>query len=275
MTTKQNTVQPASDGEQHGAHTGELSSGITLDKLEKLARMASVGPWHVREMGGDCFVEAPGSPDMAYRLDVCGDDYTGHGDEEQRHHNMQYIAAGDPDAVIALIERLRGSLALEQALAARCDGAERLRDRYRAESRDLRRQASNAASARDNALAERDTAEEERDALAAHVERLIRGGRYLHRELQQWSLTERDPETSAAMSTWDVIVDGTPTTSLARRDAEKECYGMQEALEALEYMDREVGSDRGALDATRDELRARVADYRRQAEQAGMNGGET
>lgn len=41
---------------------------------------------------------------------------------------------------------------------------------------------------------------------------------------------------------------------------------MSEALDALEYMDREVGSDRGALDATRDELRERIRGYRRQAE---------
>lgn len=51
------------------------------------------GPWRIREMGSEFFVEADGSPDMPYRLDVCGDDYTGHGDDEQRRHNFNLIAA--------------------------------------------------------------------------------------------------------------------------------------------------------------------------------------
>ena len=82
---------------------------IDIDNLEKLAQAASRGPWKVRGMGEDFFVEAPGSPDMPYRLDVCGDDYTGHGDDEQRRHNFEWVAAADPSAILELIERLRAA----------------------------------------------------------------------------------------------------------------------------------------------------------------------
>jgi hypothetical protein len=78
-----------------------------LDHLERLARAASEGPWRVRELGLDFFVETPGEPDMPYRLDVCGDDYTGHGDDEQRRANFDYIAATNPTVMLRLIERLR------------------------------------------------------------------------------------------------------------------------------------------------------------------------
>lgn len=81
---------------------------IDIDNLETLAQAASKGPWNVREQGPeDFFVEAPGSPDMPYRLDVCGDDYVGHGDDEQRRRNWDFIAAADPDAILALVARVR------------------------------------------------------------------------------------------------------------------------------------------------------------------------
>ena len=56
------------------------------------------GPWVIRWLPdqSDCFVEAPKSDSMPYALDVCGDDYTGYGDEEQRIINMHLIAAA-PD----------------------------------------------------------------------------------------------------------------------------------------------------------------------------------
>lgn len=76
-------------------------------ELESVAKAASKGPWRLRSMDDDCFVEAPGSPDMPYRLDVCGDDYTGHGEDEQRRHNCTFIAAADPDMVLHLIDQLR------------------------------------------------------------------------------------------------------------------------------------------------------------------------
>jgi hypothetical protein len=70
-------------------------SDIDLDKLERLARAATPGPWRQREQRDDgstlasyeqgCFVE---SPNMA------GED-------------AAYIAAANPSVVLALIERLR------------------------------------------------------------------------------------------------------------------------------------------------------------------------
>lgn len=62
--------------------------------------------------------------------------------------------------------------------------------------------------------------ESERDALAAHVERLNEAGKVIRHELAQWALTERDPETSAAMCQFDHVARETPATSLARRDAQ-------------------------------------------------------
>lgn len=92
---------------------------IDIDHLETLAREATEGPWHVRENGpGEFFVEAPGSPEMPYRLDVCGDDYVGHGDDEQRRRNWDFIAAADPDTILSIVERLRAAETHEQALAA-------------------------------------------------------------------------------------------------------------------------------------------------------------
>lgn len=62
--------------------------------------------------------------------------------------------------------------------------------------------------------------EEAYGGLAAHVERLTEGGQALRRELEQWALTERDPETRAAFLAWDFIVGETPNTSLARLKAQ-------------------------------------------------------
>ena len=60
------------------------------------------GPWRFRkEHGLSGFVEAPKANGMAYGLDVCGDDYTGYGGEEQREINMHLIAAA-PDMYEAL-----------------------------------------------------------------------------------------------------------------------------------------------------------------------------
>ncbi len=54
----------------------------------------SKGPWRFRkEHGLPGFVEAPKANGMAYGLDVCGDDYVGYGEEEQREINMRYISA--------------------------------------------------------------------------------------------------------------------------------------------------------------------------------------
>lgn len=71
--------------------------------------------------------------------------------------------------------------------------------------------------------------EAERDALAAHVVELVKGGRALHDELQQWSLTERDPETSAAMAKWRTVVGEQSSLSpLYRRDARMKAEALEE-----------------------------------------------
>lgn len=71
------------------------------------------GPWILRTHPMlPTFIEAPRSKTMAYSLDVCGDDYTGYGDEEQREINMRLIVLSplmadyfldknltDPDAI--------------------------------------------------------------------------------------------------------------------------------------------------------------------------------
>lgn len=49
-------------------------------------------PWHMRSFRSlRSFIEAPKANGMAYGLDVCGDDYTGYGDDEARDANMRYI----------------------------------------------------------------------------------------------------------------------------------------------------------------------------------------
>lgn len=50
-------------------------------------------PWHTRgpARGLRLFIEAPKANGMPYALDVCGDDYTGYGDDEAREANMRYI----------------------------------------------------------------------------------------------------------------------------------------------------------------------------------------
>lgn len=51
-------------------------------------------PWWLKEHAAiGCFVEAEGNADMPYKLDVCGDDYTGHGEDEVRKANMERIVS--------------------------------------------------------------------------------------------------------------------------------------------------------------------------------------
>ena len=71
------------------------------------------GPWCIKEFnGGEIFVEAQKSDDMPYALDVCGDDYTGYGDVEQRNHNMRLIAAA-PEMLDVLIRFAKDGFAHE------------------------------------------------------------------------------------------------------------------------------------------------------------------
>ena len=67
------------------------------------------GPWKIRESshGIAPFVEADKAPGMAYALDVCGDDYTGYGDDEQREINMRLIALA-PEMAQVIIDHEYG-----------------------------------------------------------------------------------------------------------------------------------------------------------------------
>ncbi|MDL4862075.1 hypothetical protein NPJ88_007005 [Halomonas elongata] len=214
---------------------------IDIDDLEALARAASKGPWHVREQGPeDFFVEAPGSPDMPYRLDVCGDDYVGHGDDKQRRHNWEFIAAADPDAVHALIARLRESKRRERDLHRKLHNG---RDKYDAmveQCQELDVRASQLAAKlreaeqREEALAERVAdLEHERDGQSLEIEKL-RG------KLDGWRSRYRSE-----------------TEERARRDARMKA----EALEA----EAENG-DYGKF--ARDRLLDGAAYYRGQAQEA-------
>ncbi|MCK2183549.1 hypothetical protein [Halomonas getboli] len=242
MTEQHIAQEPAQagDSEQHEHYAAELSPGVTIAKLEKLARGAARGTWQ-RNKTGHIFA----GNDRVAECPPC----QGHRGER----NAKYIAAARPETVLALIDRLRkaeSSYPTPHAYEAACAALHKQRERA-------------------------DQAEAREQALAAHLGRLEHGGRALYHELEQWALTERDPETSSAMSAWMAVARDRPATSLARRDAEKQAEAMSEALDALEYMDREVGSDRGALDATRDELRERIRAYRCQAEQADTDGEES
>ena len=68
-------------------------------------------PWHTRgpARGLRLFIEAPKAEGMPYALDVCGDDYTGYGEEEAREQNMRYIvhAANSLPDLLADRDRLK------------------------------------------------------------------------------------------------------------------------------------------------------------------------
>lgn len=73
------------------------------DKIQKLIYKIYNGPWKVRTHSAlPCFVEAPRNKKMGYALDVCGEDYTGYGDDKQREKNMTAIAHV-PDMIIMLL----------------------------------------------------------------------------------------------------------------------------------------------------------------------------
>lgn len=55
----------------------------------------------------------------------------------------------------------------------------------------------------------------ERDKLKSEIERLLEAGEALSDELEQWSLTESDPETRKAQSLWAAAKRKTPTQSPA------------------------------------------------------------
>jgi len=88
------------------------------------------GPWKYRKMDGMTgFVEAPKAKGMAYALDVCGDDYTGYGDDEQREINMQFIARA-PETAAELAQCRERVKVLEEALKKIRDTEGKVCDSY-------------------------------------------------------------------------------------------------------------------------------------------------
>ena len=86
---------------------------MTLDELERLARAATPGPWHVqdsnswRRIGTDRIDGAVVCP-INQRHD-------GHPDLGARRDDLDYIAACSPDVVLKLIETLRAADRLYEA----------------------------------------------------------------------------------------------------------------------------------------------------------------
>lgn len=91
--------------------------------------------------------------------------------------------------------------------------------------------------------------EESEQALAAHVGRLRRAGDGLYHELEQWALTEQDPESVAAMKGWaSETLNQTPATSLGRLKA-------QWQAEVLESLVPRVADEIGrTLDLSEDQI---------------------
>ena len=83
------------------------------------------GPWKLRtsQNGLPPFVEAPKAKGLAYSLDVCGDDYTGYGDDDQRLVNMELITLA-PEMATTIMS---GSPTLIEDMAGRL---EKLCDKY-------------------------------------------------------------------------------------------------------------------------------------------------
>ena len=80
------------------------------ERLLNLRNQATKGPWGKRQ-GADpleCFVKGPRPTDMAYSCEILGDDYTGFGDDEQRMHDVEFVASAHEMA--DHIERLQAEL---------------------------------------------------------------------------------------------------------------------------------------------------------------------
>ena len=65
------------------------------ERLLNLRNQATKGPWKKRQGARmfECFVEGPRPEKMAYSCEILGDDYTGFGDEEQRMHDVEFVAS--------------------------------------------------------------------------------------------------------------------------------------------------------------------------------------
>ncbi len=80
------------------------------ERLLNLRNQATKGPWKKRQgpTEFECFVEGPRPENMAYSCELLGDDYTGFGDDEQRTHDVEFVASAHEMA--DHIERLQAEL---------------------------------------------------------------------------------------------------------------------------------------------------------------------
>ena len=88
-----------------------LNGKTETERLLNLRNHATKGPWEKRQHPTDefkCFVEGPRAENMAYSCEIMGDDYNGFGDDEQRMHDVEFIASAHEMA--DHIERLQAEL---------------------------------------------------------------------------------------------------------------------------------------------------------------------
>jgi hypothetical protein len=67
-----------------------------LKKLRFLCDQTSSGPWFIRyspKNDGQFILSGQRPKDMAYALEILGEDYTGFGDNEQRHKDAEFVVA--------------------------------------------------------------------------------------------------------------------------------------------------------------------------------------
>ena len=88
-------------------------SGLKTEtnRLLTLRNKATPAPWIKRAMPEtdfECFVQGPKSEGMAYACEILGDDYNGFGDDEQRMHDVEFVAASH--AMADYIVRLQREL---------------------------------------------------------------------------------------------------------------------------------------------------------------------
>ncbi len=129
---------------------GADGDALDLDELERIARAATPGPWEarpphgwpVRDDGWDEFLIFHG-PDTSDTITPGGGE---HGDYGLTAEDAAHIATFDPQAVLALIERVR-------VAEAERDTAVLQRDEIKAERNKVRSSRAELATERDEALA--------------------------------------------------------------------------------------------------------------------------
>ena len=91
---------------------------------ETKMKPATALPWHTRgpARGVQLFIEAPKTKGMPYGLDVCGDDYTGYGDDAAREQNMRFITHAC-NSYPQLVARIRNNLLVHDEMDEDGNGA--------------------------------------------------------------------------------------------------------------------------------------------------------